>query len=198
VRPARLERATSWFVAGRRESTRGSGTPLPQCFRAFSITRGYSRAPRAATDCLPFVSQFRAAATPPVTFLRTPPRLPTRRRRYTGKQADAMTTKDTVRAILDRLPDNCTIECCIRCTSFRPSSVATRRRDRLDSVARAGRRRPAPQMAAGRRSVIWAESAGLPSRTSAPTSPGTHVRPQSGPPCRTRHRQLTRSGRRAA
>ena len=33
VRPARLERATSWFVAGRRESTGGSGRPLPQCFR---------------------------------------------------------------------------------------------------------------------------------------------------------------------
>jgi hypothetical protein len=33
VRPARLERAISWFVAGRRESTGGSGRPLPQCFR---------------------------------------------------------------------------------------------------------------------------------------------------------------------
>ena len=57
MRPARLERATSWFVAGRRESTRGSGTPLPQCFRASPITRDHSRTPRAATDCLPFVSR---------------------------------------------------------------------------------------------------------------------------------------------
>jgi len=30
--------------------------------------------------------------------------------RYTDEQADAMTTKETVRAILDRLPDNCSID----------------------------------------------------------------------------------------
>jgi hypothetical protein len=57
VRPARLERATSWFVAGRRESTGGSGRPLPQCFR-WSVDRpNHPRQPRAAADCLPFVSR---------------------------------------------------------------------------------------------------------------------------------------------
>ena len=38
MRPARLERATSWFVAGTRESTGGSGRPLPQYFR-WSVDR---------------------------------------------------------------------------------------------------------------------------------------------------------------
>lgn len=43
--------------ARRKETTRGSGRPLPQCFRPSLITRDNSRTPRTATDCLPFVSQ---------------------------------------------------------------------------------------------------------------------------------------------
>jgi hypothetical protein len=61
--PARLELATSWFVGRRKETTWGSGTPLPRCFRAFSVARGNPRTLRAATDCQSFVSQWVATPT---------------------------------------------------------------------------------------------------------------------------------------
>jgi len=57
ARPAGLEPAPPGLEARRKETTGGSGRPLPQCFRGFSITRGNPRTPRTATDCLPFVSR---------------------------------------------------------------------------------------------------------------------------------------------
>ena len=59
VRPARLERATSWFVGRRKESTGGSGTPLPLVFIRKLATRDNPPQPRAATDCQSFVSRLR-------------------------------------------------------------------------------------------------------------------------------------------
>src|SRR5262245_15777405 len=57
VRPAGLEPATFGSGARRKETAWGSGRPLPLILLAFCQTPDRPRRPRAATECLPFVSR---------------------------------------------------------------------------------------------------------------------------------------------
>ena len=95
-----------------------------------------SRSPETTRNCLEppqFVCRlsvaFVAATLTPDAYGVAPSATLLRPRRSDDgiwKQADAMTTKETVRAILDRLPATAaSMTCCISCTSFRPSPVAT-------------------------------------------------------------------------
>ena len=57
VRPARLERATSWFVARRNEATRGSWRQLPLVFPSRSRSSDHLRPLEASAVCQSFVSR---------------------------------------------------------------------------------------------------------------------------------------------